>query len=148
MTSPPHPHSHSGKQASALRESTRVAADTANVGKARRFVRRVLSECGADAVVADLELVASELVTNAVEHGNGDDIDITVTCDGGRQVTVTVTSHGGTDNVGPSDEWRVAEPGSITGRGLGIVRDLADHIDVRKRTGELRIVVERSLPSR
>jgi anti-sigma regulatory factor (Ser/Thr protein kinase) len=145
MTSSPPPHRRSGKQASALRERTHFNADTANVSEARRFVRRVLSECDAVDVVADLELVASELVTNAVEHGNGDDIDLMVACDG-SQVTITVTSHGQVDDVGPSDEWRVAEPGSITGRGLGIVRALADHIDVRKRADELRIVVERALP--
>jgi anti-sigma regulatory factor (Ser/Thr protein kinase) len=146
MTSPPLPHRHSGRQASALRESTRLSSNTANVAEARRFVRRTLGECEADVVVTDLELVASELFTNAIEHGNGDDIDVTVTCDGSR-VTVTVTSHGGAEQVAPSDEWEVADPSSITGRGLGIVRALADRIDVRRRRGELRILVERRLPA-
>ncbi|MEX2625957.1 MAG: ATP-binding protein [Ilumatobacteraceae bacterium] len=130
-----------------------MAAEMVNVPVARRFVRRTLLHLvdaaethGADEIVTDLELVSSELVTNAIEHGDGHAVDVTVTCDGGR-VALHVTSRGNTEQVGPSDRWHVADPDSITGRGLGIVRALADRISVHHRADELCISVERDLPA-
>jgi anti-sigma regulatory factor (Ser/Thr protein kinase) len=145
MTSRSHPHRHTGQQVSARRDTVRYSNDTANISSVRRFVRQVLVECEAHDVVADVELMASELVTNAIEHGTGDEIEVTVTCDG-HQVTLSVTSRGRAEQVGPHADWQVAEPGSITGRGLGIVRVLADRIDVCRRSDDLRITVERAIP--
>lgn len=134
-------------------ESLRLTAEMVNVPLARRFVRRTLlhhvesaETLGADEVVTDLELASSELVTNAIEHGDGRAVDVTITRDGGR-VALHVTSRGNTEQVGPSDQWHVADPGSITGRGLGIVRALADRISVHHRADELCITIERDLPA-
>ncbi len=140
------PAAPAGSAASSLR----LAPETMNVPVARRFVRQSLARLrarhGADAVTTDLELISSELVTNAIEHGDGRTVDVTVTCDDER-VLLQVTSRGNTDQVGPADEWEVADPGSITGRGLGIVRALADAVSVHRRADELRITVERRLPA-
>lgn len=146
MAAPPLPHRHPGAQPFPVRESLQLAAHTVNVAAARRFVRNVLAPVDSDQLVTDLELVTSELVTNAIEHAVGDVVDVTVSCDDDL-VTLSVTSRGNEHQVGPSAHWRIADPGSITGRGLGIVRSLADRIDVRHRDGELRIVVERTLPA-
>jgi serine/threonine-protein kinase RsbW len=146
MAAPRLPHRHSGTHAAPVRESVQLTVDTANVAEARRFVRNALVSCDADELVADLELIASELVTNAIEHGAGEFVDVAVTCDG-HVVTLSVTSRGNEHQVGPSGRWRIADPDSVSGRGLGIVRRLADRIDVRRRSGELRIVVERTLPA-
>ena len=145
MAAPPLPHRHSDAQVSPFHEAVQLRADTVNVAVARRFVRNALAACDADeVVVADLELISSELVTNAILHATGDIVDISVSCDG-NVVTLSVTSIGNDHQVGPSRHWRIAEPDSITGRGLGIVRSLADRIEVRHRAGALQIVVERTL---
>lgn len=134
----------------ASRESLRLTADLANVPVARRFVRRSLLHLvephGTDDVITDLELASSELVTNAIQHGTGQAVAVTVACDRER-VVLQVTSTGNTDQVDPSDRWQVADPASITGRGLGIVRALADRVSVHHRADELRITVERRLPA-
>jgi anti-sigma regulatory factor (Ser/Thr protein kinase) len=135
-----------GGKLSERSEKLQVAAETEKVAVARRFVRRVLADCDADDLVADLELVMSELVTNAIEHGDGHMVDMAVACDG-HDVQVSVTSHSGAGSVEPSDRWQVAEASSITGRGLGIVRALADTIEVWHRSGQLQIVVQRALPA-
>jgi anti-sigma regulatory factor (Ser/Thr protein kinase) len=47
--------------------------------------RRAAERLGADLpsqVVADLRLVVSELVTNAVRHGTGDEVELRLTVDG------------------------------------------------------------------
>ncbi|TVR27838.1 MAG: ATP-binding protein [Ilumatobacter sp.] len=144
MAAPPLPHRHSGAHVSPFHEAVQLRADTANVAVSRRFVRNALAACDADELVADLELVSSELVTNAILHATGDIVDVSVSCDG-NVVTLSVTSIGNDHQVGPSRHWRIAEPDSITGRGLGIVRSLADRIEVRHRAGALQIVVERNL---
>lgn len=133
--------------------SITLDADTASVPVARRFVRRTLGpvadahdDPAAAAVVADMELVSSELVTNAIEHGDGPSVHLAVGCDDGR-VTVEVTSRGNTDEVGPAEEWQIADIESITGRGLGIVRELSDDVTVERRADQLRISVGRRLPA-
>ena len=54
------------------KRSERFTADVAELAAARRFVRRSLSSEVPERVVHDAQLVVSELVTNAIEHGHGD----------------------------------------------------------------------------
>lgn len=133
----------------------RLAAATASVPRARQHVRRALRRllpteeidvAVIEALSADLELAASELVTNAVEHGGGDPLELSVSSDGAA-VALEVISHGGADQVGPSSEWQVADIGSVTGRGLGIVRAVSDRVTVRRAHGTLSIRIERDLPA-
>lgn len=133
VTSPP----------SSLHETLSLVADTNNVSVARRFVRSALAWCGTPDVVNDLELVSSELVTNAIEHGSGRAVDVIVRYDGTAVVSLSVTSRGNPDKVDPTDEWQIAGADSITGRGLGIVRMLVDNVDVHRNDQELTITVER-----
>lgn len=125
--------------------STTLPAETASVPAGRRFVRSVVEPHVRDApVIADLELMASELVTNAVEHGADHPIQMTVSA-AQDQVVLSVTSHGNATEVGPGSAWSVADVTSITGRGLGIVRALADTVDVGWHDDAVTITVERKL---
>lgn len=144
MAAHPTPSRDQGTRLLGLHESAHFPTGTAHVAEARRFVRSVLTDCAADDLAADFALMTSELVTNAIEHGTGDTVEVTVSCDG-KVVSLSVTSVGNADDVGPWSQWRVAEPGAITGRGLGIVKALAHRIHVRRRGEQIRIVVERDL---
>lgn len=121
------------------RAATAITLEAAatQVAPARRFVRRTVE--GADpSVVDDLQLIVSELFTNAVEHGASDVIEVVVS-QGPDRVSVTVDSRGPTPGVGPAADWRVADRDALSGRGLGIVRELADDLVV-ERDGDAFIV--------
>jgi len=49
-----------------------LGADTASAGQARRFVDEVLNRWHCDALLDDVQLLVSELVTNAVVHARSD----------------------------------------------------------------------------
>lgn len=114
-----------------------LAADLAEVGVARRFVRENLTDVP-DALNANVQLIASELVTNAVEHGRGDRVTFAL-MRGAAAVALTVESIGPAPNVGDVDGWEIAPAEQITGRGLGIVRSIADRVEVSRRRGCLVI---------
>lgn len=116
-----------------------------NVATARRFVADRLDGAADACIVDDLRLAASELVTNAVEHGNHEPVvvELAVATD---VVSLSVTSHSPHDDVAPVSDWTVADSAEITGRGLGIVRNLADDVSVSRGGGMLTIKVERRLP--
>lgn len=120
-----------------------VAPDLANVSAARRFVRANLEGVVPPAVSDDLQLAASELVTNAIVHGAPGLVVVTVDADT-TSAAVTVWSRGDapTVDVDP-DRWRVADSDRISGRGLGIVRQLADDVDVVRSDDDLTITVRR-----
>ena len=116
-----------------------------NVATARRFVADRLGGFAPDSgIVDDFRLAASELVTNAVEHGNHERVivELAVRPD---MVSLSVTSHSPYDHVAPVCDWAVADANEITGRGLGIVRNLADDVSVTRGGGMLTITVERRL---
>jgi anti-sigma regulatory factor (Ser/Thr protein kinase) len=116
-----------------------------NVATARRFVADRLSGVAADSgIVDDFRLAASELVTNAVEHGNHQKVVVELAVNPGM-VSLSVTSHSPYDHVAPVCDWTVADADEITGRGLGIVRTLADGVSVSRGGGMLTITIERRL---
>lgn len=111
-----------------------ISADLSNVSAARRFVRTVL--VGApDDIVADMQLAASELVTNAIEHGKGDEIVVTVAAEEPR-FDLSVTSADAGAAIEARTDWGLPEAQSRAGRGLGIVGEIADDVGV-VRSGEL-----------
>lgn len=116
-------------------------ADAAQVASARRFVRRALNGDVDAAVVDDLQLITSELLTNAIEHGSHHQVELSVDCHDGT-AEVTVRSIGPAD-VGPAVDWEVADADSITGRGLGIVRHLADELIVERDGGAFVVTARR-----
>ena len=116
--------------------------DMANVRLARRFVREHLAGRAPADVVDDLALVTSELVTNAFEHGTPEPVALEVAVNAGS-VMVTVTSRGEATLIPAVDDWATAPAERLNGRGLGIVRALADAIDVKRSRDAVAITVHR-----
>jgi serine/threonine-protein kinase RsbW len=99
------------------------------------FLEGTLRGYGVDeSLVADIAISVSELVNNAMVHGNqsADDKLVTVAITGGNgSVTITVSDEGGgfnpTDIPDPLAEENLLQE---VGRGLFIVRSLMDKVDV------------------
>jgi len=112
--------------------SRRLSPDVTAPGSARRAVRELNGAIG-KGQLQDVELMVSELVTNAVEHGipNGH-VPLLLEVDAGpRGVRVRVTDEG--DGFEP----HLPELGSDTrrGRGLLIVDQLSDRWGVSNGSG-------------
>ncbi|GII79783.1 hypothetical protein Sru01_47650 [Sphaerisporangium rufum] len=102
-----------------------IPHERARVGSVRRFVRDTALDWRAAAEVADIaELLASEVVTNALVHGGRD-------APAASSVRVSVTRDGELMTVAVRDRCPLPphrrEPGSLesSGRGLAIVAALA-----------------------
>ncbi len=119
-----------------------LEAHMANVSAARRFVRSELEgRVPADAVT-DLMLATSELVTNAFEHGEPKPVSLTVRSNR-EEASITVVSAGEGSRVPDVDDWKTAQADRISGRGLGIVREIADDVKVERTGGKVAITVHR-----
>lgn len=115
-----------------------VPPDPAEVRTAREFVGTNLSGQVADDIVADLQLIVSELVTNAVEHATDRTIRIVLQCVD-DEISITVVSVGSSPAVGAPTTWDLATVDEVTGRGLGIVRRLADRVEVEQTSERLSL---------
>jgi len=126
-----------------------VSARRDEVAVARHLVVDHLSGRGVSSVVIDdLELVTSELVTNAIVHPQptGRPSVVHIHVDVSDAVVLSVANVGPADAIPPVDEWHPASPAALSGRGLGIVRRLCDDVAVEQR-GELAVVTcRRQLP--
>ena len=101
-----------------------LPASLASAGEARAAVRRTLAGWGLDSLSAEAELLTSELVANAAEHGDGKPIRIALRREfgpGGRRGLVCQV----TDSSPVLPRQREAGPESERGRGLAIVAALA-----------------------
>jgi len=113
------------------REQQIFEAIPASAGGARKFVGEILRLRDApDSVVVDFQLVVSELVANAIEHGDGDGLTVRVDCSDHHWWEIEVVS--GLANNGykiqQSKELEIAGNEHSSGRGLGIVRKLMDDV--------------------
>lgn len=98
--------------------SCRLAARPESAGAARRFVTSALTGVGGD-VLDTVELLTSELVTNAVLHA-GTDIEVQVWAMAGR-VHVSVFDEAPTRSIARRED----DVDAATGRGLQMVESLA-----------------------
>ena len=122
-----------------------LRARPADVSHARRAVVAYLADLGVSStVIDDMELVTSELVTNAVVHGREGSIGVEVDADG--EIVVTVSNIGPAQAIPPIDEWRTVAPHARSGRGLGIVRRLCDAVAVLEIDKTTVVVGRRRLP--
>ena len=116
---------------------TMLSPHPTSVGAARRFVRDVLmSRQVADPVVDTVELLTSEVVTNAIIHGRS-----------GPLLAVQVKERAVRVAVGDvSPELPVRRPGrvdDVSGRGVIIIDELASAWGVeRERNGSKRVWFE------
>ena len=92
----------------------------------------------------DVTLVASELVTNAIEHGAGGRVHLEIRSDA-ESVEVTASNVIGDRLPGPPENWSLPEPTARSGRGLAIVRRLCDSVDVREADDRLVISCQLSV---
>jgi anti-sigma regulatory factor (Ser/Thr protein kinase) len=122
-----------------------TSGSMSNVAVARRFVRDALDGVVPAAVSADLQLAASELVTNALEHGTRQPVTVTISADRGRATLAIESSTGAAATFADVEDWAIAEPDQRAGRGLGIVRTIADDVEVERDGSTLRILVHRRL---
>ncbi len=119
--------------ASVLSEEQVLPAEPRSALEARRLVRRVLAEAGAERFVEATELAVSELVTNAVVHAGGE-VRLRVRC-GPRAVRVEVDDSSSHRPV--PRHWTTT---SGTGRGLHLIADCVDVWDVEMRPGRGKTV--------
>lgn len=109
----------------------RFAADVAHIPRARRWVVEQATHAGAsDDALRVVALLASELVTNAVQHGPP-----------GGEVTVAVERRAGQLRVAVADESpllpAILDPdlNAVSGRGVMLVDRLSARWGVEERPG-------------
>jgi anti-sigma regulatory factor (Ser/Thr protein kinase) len=108
-----------------------------SVGAARRFVRDVLmSRQVADGVVDTVELLTSEVVTNAIIHGRSGPVLAVAVNEGAVRVAV--------GDVSPElPVRRLGRLDDVSGRGVIIIEELATAWGVeRERNGSKRVWFE------
>jgi anti-sigma regulatory factor (Ser/Thr protein kinase) len=109
---------------------TELPADLTSAQQARSAVREALAAWGMDRLSDDAELMASELVANAAEHGDGKPIGLALSrhAQPGEQPGITCEV---TDTSPAMPQPREANAGAERGRGLAIVEALARSSGVR-----------------
>lgn len=116
-----------------------VSCDAASVGPARTFVRRPLESADEPTIgseqIDDIVLVASELVTNAVEHGTGGDVEVSVDISN-SYVTLSVAAS--SDGL-PRPAHGVPSADALRGRGLFIVGALCEDVTFERSGDSNRI---------
>jgi anti-sigma regulatory factor (Ser/Thr protein kinase) len=112
-----------------IRERHRYVAEASTPQRARTTVRQACSRWGIEEVADEATLVTSELVTNALRHGQG-------------AVQLHLSLSQGALRIGVADRGdnRVAvrpaaDPMDLVGRGLVIVAAVADSWGVKPRRG-------------
>ncbi|MBO0819348.1 MAG: ATP-binding protein [Nocardiopsaceae bacterium] len=129
--SPPHgPESDKTAEADDGAMRTELPADLSSARQARVAVRQALADWRMEHLSGDAELLASELVANAAEHGDGNPISLALhrhAEPGGRPGITCEVSDSSPDVPRP----RQAGPDEERGRGLAIVHALANSSGVR-----------------
>jgi anti-sigma regulatory factor (Ser/Thr protein kinase) len=87
--------------------------------RARRLINDHCSGRVPDEIIADAQLVASELVTNAFEHSGDGIVTIDVFLET-EALVLTVISPSGARPVPSPDRWRLPTDAQRTGRGLAL----------------------------
>ena len=103
---------------------TELPADLTSARQARSAVRQALTGWGMNHLSGDAELLASELVANAAEHGDSEPIGLALRrhAEPGEQPGITCEV---TDTSPAMPRRTEPEPDSERGRGLAIVDALA-----------------------
>ncbi len=131
----------------AERAALTLPTDPAQISVARRFVRQTVTEVLPPDVVADLQLIASELVSNTIEHGGAAEVVVTLEWTDAN-ASVLVTTDARATDLGPVDSWTIAQVDEVSGRGLGIVRELADSVAIEDAEAGPRVVATIDLTAR
>jgi len=128
----------------------RIPSDLNYLAAVDEFVEGKIREYGvADSAIADIAISVSELINNAVTHGNKDDnskqVEIEVRKADGN-VIVSVTDQGGGFNPNKIDDPRKKENLlKEAGRGMFIVENLMDKVEVALTSDGTRITITKSI---
>ena len=121
----------------------RIEARVDGPVRARRFVERELEHDISAAVVEDVKLLVSELVTNGIRHGSShprDVITIELIVDGTIQCAVSDRGRG-------FAAARAAPSGPESGWGLGLVEQIAETWGLNHSPTETRVWFEVADPA-
>jgi anti-sigma regulatory factor (Ser/Thr protein kinase) len=126
------------RRTNSARLELRVAAVPDSLAAMRRSLRSWLLGAGADEDLAyDIIVAVGEAAANAVEHAYGpvdDEFDVVADRDGDDAVFTIVDS----------GRWR-ASRGSNRGRGLALMRELMDDVQVESADGGTAVTLRRRL---
>ena len=113
-------------------------ADRESLGSVRKLLRRWLIACGADRdEVYDITVAAQEACANAVEHAYRP---------GAEAFEVEAVCHDGLVRVEIRDSGRWRPPrGTHRGRGMLLMSELMDSVDINHSDEGTRVVLERAL---
>jgi serine/threonine-protein kinase RsbW len=127
-----------------------IPSNTDFLAEVDSFVEGLLRGYGIDeSQIADIAISVSELVNNAIFHGNRASPDKTVTVKVGRfnnSVRIAVSDQGGGFN--PDDIANpIAEENLLkeVGRGIFIVESLMDRVDIEVSNGGTTITITKSI---
>ena len=121
-----------------------------SAGAARRFVADLLRLDGAPpSVISDYSLVVSELVTNVIEHSDGAQLEIVLDLADPEwwQLEVVGGPPVASKRLLAPETWTVAGADEVSGRGLGIVRQLMDDVAIRAAHDQIIVCCRRQRPS-
>lgn len=132
--------------------SLHLRREAASVPLARRLLIGTMETAGVDPDISfDLSVALSEACANAVEHGGddgaggpGEAYRVTAYLDGERcRIEVSDTGPGFPAPApgGPRGVARPASPEAESGRGLCLIRELADHVHIGSAPGRGGAVV-------
>ncbi|MBH5129112.1 ATP-binding protein [Streptomyces sp. PU10] len=132
--------------------SLHLRREAASVPLARRLLIGTMETAGVDPDISfDLSVALSEACANAVEHGGddgsggpGEAYRVTAYLDGERcRIEVADTGPGfpATASDGPQGVARPAPAEAESGRGLCLIRELADHVHIGSEPGRAGAVV-------
>ena len=132
--------------------SLHLRRDAASVPLARRLLLGTMETAGVDPDVSyDLSVALSEACANAVEHGGGtarggtsEAFRVTAYLDGEKcRIEVADAGPGfpGTTGSRPRPPARPAPSDAEHGRGLCLIRELADHVHIGNKPGRGGAVV-------
>jgi len=128
-----------------IRQFLKFQAVPSTARPARRFVADTLRAQGAtNDEILDIALVASELVSNIIEHGDGLELSLALSATPEAWELSVVGGRCSPESlVLRPEKWNVARADESSGRGLGIVRQLMDEITVDTSAGTVNVSCRR-----
>ena len=113
-----------------------VGADVANLGRLREHVAAAALETGASQdIIEQLQLVVSELATNAIQYNDADTLTVAVQGDGSSW-TIDVSNAGGLIDI---DAPTLPDSSALSGRGLFLVDSVMDRVELVEVEGRLHV---------
>ncbi len=132
----------SGSDTSQRAHRWTVDAEVSQLSRLRELVASAARETGASADIVDqLELVVSELATNAMQYDDGESLTVEIESDGSGWTLVVSNA----DGIVDLDALTLPDPTELSGRGLFLVGKIMDRIelvDIENKPSNRRIDVK------